>query len=203
MSETHVCGRCGWSWDGGSHITVYQTDKKSGKSSVEEVICEDCDLEERKLEYRKTRFISSRMATEAELRRYYTLEGTRMGQTMDAIHDDLGEIGKLIVGFDNEVWLPGLRKVYLDDDARGMKAEFGKTKVMLYCMAGRVLVQVEQEDGQFVSMITTDEDKPRPLGRQGIGCTLTAAVAMFAEVTARYKSGLMHISRDDDINMGF
>ena len=192
------CDRCGWDDPETQYVYVHQM----GEPEPKETICKDCDMDERKLEYRKSRRLTTWLVTEATLAEATTKDGWRRGQTIDAVLSDLKELHEHVELFYTQVWLSGMRKLYLDDKARGMGARAGRTKLMLYCMAGRVLVQVEQEDGQSVTMITTDEEKPRPMGVQGIYSSLTAAKAMLGEAVTRWKSGLIELKRDDDINMG-
>jgi hypothetical protein len=196
------CDRCGWDREGCQFIYSHRLSKKTEKSELVETVCDDCYMEELKLDYRKEGRLSTKLVMHAVMQREVVRKGWRLGQTLDAVVQDRDTIQDIIDVFFLKVWQDGLRELYLKDEARGMKAKVGGTEVLLYCLAGRVSVQLQQQDGQYVHLLTTDEEKVRPLGVQGLSCTVHAARAMFAEAEHGWASGRLKPERDDDVGIG-
>jgi len=139
--------------------------------------------------------------TEASLLKHTTKDGWRRGQTIDAVLSDIEQIDGLKSEFFSKIWADGLQKAYMQDRARGMRASANGTAMLLYCLAGRVSMQLERKGGTFIHLLTTDEEPPRPFGLQGIGCTLGAATSMFRDVQQAWHAGQLKLRRDDDVRM--
>jgi len=190
------CDRCGFGLEDGRSVQWFSKD-----GSLIETVCEECDSDERKLEYRKTGRITSRLHLDAVVRRGITRENCRIDRTYQAVLDDMEKVGEVAKGFNKNVWLSGLRKRYMDAKENGHSAKAGTTKFMVFCMAGRILLTFEREGGDYLTLITSDEEPPRGLGVQGIGCREYVARDMICDVSVAWEVGKLDFKPDSEVSL--
>jgi hypothetical protein len=196
------CNRCGWSRPDTRYITVFTMGVRAGAVKSEEVICEDCDMEERRLKYRKTGELTTWLIMHMVLRRARVSEHTRLGQTLDAIEADMKDINKGVAMFDQQVWRAGLRDEYMAAPERGLSSHAEGVDLDIMCSAGRVLIQlVRKATGDRLTMITTDEDKPRNIGVQGIACNRNEANNMIGAIWRAYQAGSIKLKANKDLSI--
>lgn len=176
------CNRCTWPiTEEDPRVTLYKGDK------IQEVICTECDRDEMRFIYRKTKNITSRLAMEALMVKLHIKDRCRYGTTYEAVNADLEKVDELIEAFGEKVWLQGLHAAYHKFKTWGVIAVHEEFKFLFACSAGRCMIQLEDADGNYVSMITTDDDKePKPPGRQGINATVSQIAALFEHMFAHW-----------------
>lgn len=143
-------------------------------------LCTECHLGEQKETYCGSKILVTNLVT------HCACEAYRVGP-LDRVTTEINIVAEkvyaLVRQFEAKIWKGGLGKYYLARD-RGMEAKLPSgTTLMMYSLAGRVMCQLGEEDGTYLSMITTDEpidDRPR-MGLRGICATFEEAEAMFQE----------------------
>lgn len=185
------CSRCGFD--------IYETDPRTitftrgGKPK--ETVCSECDKDEMKFNYRKTKNITSRLAMEALMARLHVKENIRIAPTLAAVEADLERVDEMISKFVENIWKNGLHKQYHNVSKKtwGASAKIGKLFSLSFGgSAGRILIQIDHNiNGSFVSMVTDDSSEkigsPR---RQAIDATLVEVEEMFLALNKQWAKGI-------------
>jgi hypothetical protein len=113
-----------------------------------------------------------------------------------------GRLHKLVKQFDREVWLAGFGRDYMDLPERGYEAPFGDTTIMLYCMAGRVMLTFNIDGGnsQF-TLLTDDAVSEARMGTQSFMCTEEEMTRTLTDAIEAYKEGGLGITHNADIRI--
>jgi hypothetical protein len=193
LPKNAKCGECRNKIVEGDLYTIIYEDDDSGK--IKHLLCDNCEVDDRIQEYRDTGEVSSDLSLKASMANYhYTLATKSISTAPPSCYTDMSNLRKdlqhfyekykkdlleiaagndkiqnLINQFENKHWLPYLKKYWNDTDQRGHGAKVGKTNVMMWGSAGRVLITVEC-DKTDITMIFSDEKSQVKAngGQQGI-----------------------------------
>jgi len=200
LKATSKCGTCKNLIKEGDIFDIIYKDDDSGK--IKQLICDNCDVDDRIQAYRDTKVVNSKLSLEAHMAQYYFEQDGDLKQIRAEARrfymkykKDLLEIAEgtdkikgVIREFETNHWIPYLKKYWNDSKERGHEAMVGKIKVLMWGCAGRVLVTVSFDD-QSVTMIFTDEKSQLTPngGQQGIDATVVVATKMLETVTSEKK----------------
>lgn len=165
------------------------------------VIYNGCDMDD----YKKDGVITTKIMMEGSLAKYYFEEGD-LGRLraecrefymqnkapLLKVAEDVSEINKLVDKFEEKHWLPYLKKYWNDTDKRGHIADSRNCTIMMWGIAGRVLITAEQPGSDitmiFSDYVATEEDikkngnMTQRGGIQGIRATKDAAIFIMNEL---------------------
>lgn len=196
LPKDAACGDCKAAIKEGDIYTIIYEDDNSGK--IKMLQCDKCEVDDRIAFYRKTGEVGSRLSIDAALAHYHlkesdlgeekSLEGLRKDvahfykkykKDLLEIHGAAEKTHELIRQFEAKHWLPYLKKYYIDADMRGHEAKVGKVKVLMWGIAGRVMLTLSRGDDDISLIFTDEESQTTPNGgQQGINCSHKSAQEM-------------------------
>lgn len=200
--ETVACNRCQKPLPPSEgHVSVYR------EGELLETICCVCSREEVVSNYLKSQEISTSVWSAASSCRYYAQEVpegfsrlreeyreyyTRHKDTLIKIANDMDEVCSVMKAFENEVWLPRLKRYYSEADDRGHEGDGGNYKAMLWGCAGRVLLTLEDKEpdgpfgGAWITFIFDETSEEARGGVQGLCATKSEALSLIAAARAKF-----------------
>lgn len=204
LDKKAKCGQCKNPIKEGDIFTIIYADDGSGK--IEQLLCDNCEVDDEIQEYRNTGIVTSKLSMEAALadcrfndpysrdpdlstlrddaRRYYL----KYKKDLLEIAEGSKKIGDAIQKFEVKHWLPYIKKYWNDASMRGHEAKIGDMKVMMWGSAGRVLITL-QKGKHDVTMIFSDYEKQTTPngGQQGIDAPVSVALDMIETATNETK----------------
>lgn len=169
MTDLKTCERCGDDLKGHS-ITIYSADMQP-----KEVICETCDTLERIDGYRSTGQLSSSLLIDLALGSFDSIPTLK-----EPLQADQDAISAAIGQFEKTVWYKGLQQYVKEAKWKGHSMTTPTVKALLYAIAGRVMITLQNLDGgSEITLITVEDDDRRGcMGMQSICATRAQAVAL-------------------------
>jgi hypothetical protein len=182
--------------------------------------CQACENEDRLSGYAKSRVLTSALVCEAGLECWEYADGhtdVRPAQEWLDIYDATKKIQEMVKRFDQEVWLPdlenpdsdkGLASIVRPSRRKGMSSDctglegLGITKFMTYCMAGRCAIQLNDPDGNFIQMITAEDENAHRMGLNTIHATAGDALKLINNAIQAWKAGALEHTDDTDVGLG-
>lgn len=195
LPKNSKCGDCKAKINEGDIYTIIYEDDDSGK--IKHLQCDKCEVDDEIAHYRKTGEISSHLSLKASVAKYHYTEGHDMSRLREDVQHfykkyekDLLEIAvgndkiqQVIRTFEAKHWLPCLKQYWNDTNQRGHEAKVGKTKVMMWGCAGRVLITAERDDNDITMIFTDEKSQVTPNGgQQGIHGPQKAAQEILQEL---------------------
>lgn len=111
-------------------------------------------------------------------------------------------LSALVKRFDMEVWLSGFGKDYMDRPERGYEAPFGGTTVMVFSLAGRVMLTFNLKSGSEFTLITDDSLTVSRMGVQSLHVTEEEMARELTDIIEAFQSGGVGIQHNPDIGIG-
>lgn len=76
---------------------------------------------------------------------------------IEILHKADQTVQPALIAFEELIWFKGLGREIRDSTSRGFAAKRGRYEGRTYCIAGRVMITIERDDGHWFSLITAEE----------------------------------------------
>src|SRR3990167_5677927 len=162
------CGICGADTDVTGYTVSYRIDKETGNQTDVQVFCQPCDHAKSMGKYAETSVLRSRLTLQASLYKHSVEWSARSGKNQvkdqdrvwaklyDKMNQSMEKVQDLIELFEQKVWFAGLQEQVEATNSRGLSADFGESKMLVWSCAGRTLVTLDNPTHQVTVITATD-----------------------------------------------
>lgn len=188
------CHRCDKVNERNGVIVISFMNDKYERIKPDEIICRECDWNEKMKKFEENGELTSTLVTEAYLFKEFPREAkdyrSKSIATLKKIADQCEEIDVAARKFEEKIWLPWLQKFMADSSERRFSANNKHLKVLVFAGLGRVLITIQDQfpmkhkegiyNGGSISLKVSEGSKtPGHMGWQGIAATKDEAIRLF------------------------
>jgi hypothetical protein len=201
------CNRCGADLSRGE-VTIYT--EVNGELKARETICHKCSEGDKLARFQQTGVLTNSLFLLAIMQSRDETNGHKVPDHVLTL--PAGDLAKLIQAqnlihnaikvFESRVWFKGLQSYIQKARWKGHSAVTSDLKVLMYAIAGRVMITMENPSTHASVTIITDEDSSKDcMGLQGIDSTLSDALGLLEQAIKRYDQGELNFNPDNEVSI--
>ncbi len=180
------CQKCNVSLAG---YRSWSCQESNGKLQYFDIWCFKCAEKERHRNWRETKVLTSRIILDA-----YYLKDPELTASLERVYRKMHE-------FEERVWFGGMQQTVVASVSSGMSFRLKDFEILSTCSAGRCLVQIENKEGQRVTLITEEKSEERRMGLQGICAKEEEAIALLDMAMRLHEKGAT-LKDDKKVGLG-
>jgi len=208
MSQKRVCDRCGRSLKSG-RVDIYAGFPESSEPT--ESICFKCDLAEKMEHWREAGVLHINLLVQAILAQDCVERGTaapagapitfsRTERTR-LVAENM-EIAATIKHFESEAWFgAGIQTYVQQAKAQGHSVEADGLKALMYALAGRVMITLQDGTDTSVTVVTIEDETERVMGLRSVAATRDQACALLKKACELASRGQLVFEPDTEVSM--